>query len=96
MDQIGDMNSTHKEEQPSSGFALVGAAAFGVEPPLLTILFDPDHVVRWAWRTDGRNAERMATVLVDVPSLPIVRLRSRQEIEAVLEVLGRLSSDRLS
>ncbi|XGU21545.1 AAA family ATPase [Rhodococcus sp. 3Y1] len=67
-----------------------------MEPPLHTILFDPDHVVRWAWRTDGRNEERMATVLVDVPSLPIVRLRSREEIEAVLEVLGRLPSDRLS
>jgi hypothetical protein len=38
----------------------------------------------------------MATVLVDVPSLPIVKLRSRDEIEAVLEVLGRLPSDRLS
>lgn len=67
-----------------------------MEPPLHTILFDPDHVVRWAWRSDGRNVGRMATVLVDVPSLPIVRLRSREEIEAVLEVLGRLPSDRLS
>ncbi|MDN5545239.1 MAG: AAA family ATPase, partial [Rhodococcus sp. (in: high G+C Gram-positive bacteria)] len=67
-----------------------------MEPPLHTILIDPDHVVRWAWRSDGRNVGRMATVLVDVPSLPIVKLRSRDEIEAVLEVLGRLPSDRLS
>ncbi|MFE4499361.1 AAA family ATPase [Rhodococcus sp. NPDC056743] len=67
-----------------------------IEPPLHTVLFERDHIVRWAWRTDRRNAERMATVLVDVPSLPIVRLGSRQEIEAVLEVLACLPSDRLS
>ena len=53
-----------------------------VEPPLRTLLTDPDHIVRWAWRTHARTAERMAVVLRRRPDLPIVRLRSPADVAA--------------
>lgn len=49
------------------------------EPPLRTILTDPEHVIRWAWTTHRRTAERVMTVHRRRPDLPIVRLRSRAE-----------------
>ena len=30
-----------------------------VEPPLRTVFTDPDHIVRWAWKTHHENAERV-------------------------------------
>jgi adenylate kinase family enzyme len=55
-----------------------------VEPPLRTVLTDPDHVVRWAWRTHPSTAERVA----DVPAgLPVVRLRSHAEAARWLAAL---------
>ncbi|MGC0366109.1 adenylate kinase family enzyme [Rhodococcus sp. 27YEA15] len=65
-----------------------------IEPPLHTILHDPGHVVRWGWRTDSHNAERMATLAVDVPALPIVVLRTRGDIENFLGILLNMPSDR--
>ncbi len=59
-----------------------------VEPPLATFLTDPDHIVRWAWRTrrslDGLD-ERLAT---EAPHLEVVRLRSRAEIDRWLATVA--------
>lgn len=46
------------------------------EPALRTVLTDPDHIVRWAWRTHAHHAERITALAEERPELPIVRLRS--------------------
>jgi adenylate kinase family enzyme len=51
-----------------------------IEPPLRTFLSDPDHIVRWAWRTHPRTRERVLAALAARPTLPVVRLRSRAEV----------------
>lgn len=50
------------------------------EPGLHTILTDPDHIIRWAWRTHGRNGERLAEIRRARPDLPVVVLRSAAEV----------------
>jgi adenylate kinase family enzyme len=53
-----------------------------VEPPLHTILTDPEHILRWWWGAYRRGVRRMRE-LVAVPegSRPtVVRLRSRREV----------------
>lgn len=51
-----------------------------IEPPLWTFLTDPDHIVRWTWRTHARTAERVAELRRTRPELPVVRLAGRTEI----------------
>jgi adenylate kinase family enzyme len=51
-----------------------------VEPPFREFLTDPDHIVRWAWRTHGEVAVRVAQARERRPALPVVRLRSRREV----------------
>jgi adenylate kinase family enzyme len=51
-----------------------------VEPPFRTFLTDRDHIVRWAWRTHPRTAERVLAALATRPDLPVVRLRTRAEV----------------
>jgi adenylate kinase family enzyme len=41
------------------------------EPPLWTFATDPDHIVRWAWRTHPRTRDRLLAALATGP------LRSR-------------------
>jgi len=53
-----------------------------VEPPLRTFLIDPDHIVRWAWRTHGRTAERIADARRRRPGLPVVRLTGTDAVAA--------------
>ncbi|WP_306209727.1 P-loop NTPase family protein [Actinoplanes sp. RD1] len=53
-----------------------------VEPPLRTILGDPQHVVRWSWTSYPKTPARMAAIVRDRPELPVVRLRSRREVTA--------------
>jgi len=60
-----------------------------VEPPLHTIFRDPEHIVRWAWRTHAQNARRVADLAEQQPELPIVRLTSPGEIQRW--VAGRLT-----
>lgn len=50
-----------------------------VEPPLWTVVTDREHIVRWAWNTHARTAERVRALMVRRPELPVVRLRSRSE-----------------
>jgi adenylate kinase family enzyme len=52
-----------------------------IEPPLRTLFTDPDHIVRWAWRTHGRGPERVSDIAAGFPQLPIVVLRSPGEVE---------------
>jgi adenylate kinase family enzyme len=51
-----------------------------VEPPFRTFLTDPDHIVRWAWRTHPRTRERVLAAVESRPELPVVRLRSRGQV----------------
>ena len=50
-----------------------------VEPPLRTIFTDPEHIVRWAWRTHDRTGVWVAEALERRPGLTVVRLRNRAE-----------------
>ncbi len=47
-----------------------------LEPPLWTVLTDPDHIVRWAWSTHGGTAEKVRAAAAARPDLVVVRLRS--------------------
>ncbi|MBM7504660.1 AAA family ATPase [Agromyces aurantiacus] len=51
------------------------------EAALRTVLTDRDHIVRWAWRTHGLTAMRIAELAATRPELPIVRLRSAAAVE---------------
>jgi adenylate kinase family enzyme len=53
-----------------------------VEPPLWTVLTSRDHIVRWAWRTHGRTAERIAVARQRRPDLPVVRLGSPDDVDS--------------
>jgi adenylate kinase family enzyme len=50
-----------------------------VEPPLWTVVGNPEHIVRWAWATHGKTAGRVAALLEDHPDITVVRLRSHAE-----------------
>ncbi|MBM7389751.1 adenylate kinase family enzyme [Clavibacter michiganensis] len=58
-----------------------------VEPPMRTILTDPDHIVRWGWRGRAKVRTRMARAAVAHPHLRIVRLRSTREVDVWLRGL---------
>ena len=47
-----------------------------VEGPLWRIVRDPEHIIRWAWTSHPRSAQRIAWVLSERPELPVVRLRT--------------------
>lgn len=52
-----------------------------IEPPLHRILFEADHIVRWAWTTHHKTSTRIDELSERLPHLDIVRLRSRAEID---------------
>lgn len=56
-----------------------------LEPPLRAIFTDREYIVRWAWSTHHRTAERIAELAARQPELPIVRLRRRAHAAAWLE-----------
>jgi adenylate kinase family enzyme len=56
-----------------------------VEPPLRTILTDREHIVRWAWTTHALNEQRVSELARRRPELPIVRLRSRAEVNRFID-----------
>lgn len=67
-----------------------------LEPPLWTILRDPDHIIRWAWATHEKSSARIAQLLERRPDLPVVRLTSHEEARAwvagpLAQVLRRTS-----
>lgn len=52
------------------------------EPALWTVATEPDHIVRWAWKTRRRTAERIVVLMNERPDLPVVRLTSHREARA--------------
>lgn len=52
-----------------------------IEPPLWTVFTDPEHIVRWAWTTHAKTAQRVAALAGQRPGLVIVRLRSWREVQ---------------
>ncbi|MDN4595634.1 AAA family ATPase [Leifsonia virtsii] len=54
------------------------------EPPLHTILRDPEHIVRWSVSTRRTPAERVPAAERAHPHLTVVRLRSTREADAWL------------
>lgn len=52
-----------------------------IEPPLVTIFRDPEHIVRWAWTTRRKYLERIPALATEHPDLVIVRLRTPREVE---------------
>jgi len=55
-----------------------------VEPPLRTVLADPEQVVRWAWSTHARTRERVPALPGQQPGLVLVRLGSHREADGWL------------
>lgn len=54
-----------------------------VEPPLRTVFTDPEHLLRWAWRSHRRSGERVRGVLAGehADRLAVVRLRGQREVD---------------
>ena len=52
------------------------------EPPLRTILTDPDHIVRWTVRTHHKHPPRVRALAEHRRELAIVWLSSRREQNA--------------
>ena len=50
------------------------------EGPLWRFFIDPEHIIRWAWSSHPRVAERAEEVLRTRPDLPVVRLRDDAEV----------------
>jgi adenylate kinase family enzyme len=66
-----------------------------VEPPLRTIMSDRDHIIRWAWRTHNDHAPRVTECAERHPTLPVVRLRTPDQIKDWLAgPLTRAACDR--
>ncbi|QCR19132.1 AAA family ATPase [Agrococcus sp. SGAir0287] len=59
-----------------------------VEPPLRTFLTDPDHVVRWAWRTRRTYRDLPALAAERHPHLVLVRLHSQAEVDRWMRALS--------
>ncbi|KAA0021294.1 AAA family ATPase [Antrihabitans cavernicola] len=58
------------------------------EPKLRTIFTDPDHILRWGYRTRNDVRKMMPDVEANYQSLQIVHLRSAREVEQWLEQLS--------
>lgn len=55
-----------------------------IEPPLWTVLTDPGHLLRWAWRSYPNTQRRVIEVLAGPGAPPVVRLRNRREVRGWL------------
>lgn len=60
-----------------------------LEPPLRSILWNPDHIIRWGWRGRGKLRTRMGALEADHPHLRVVRLRSQSDVERWLAGLSK-------
>jgi adenylate kinase family enzyme len=52
------------------------------EPPLWTVFVEPNHMLRWGWRSIRLVRDQVAVAEREHPALRIVRLRSRAEVRA--------------
>ena len=59
------------------------------EAPLHTVFTDPEHILRWAWRTRHLPRELVSEVEATHPKLVIVRLRDRSDVD---RFVARLSA----
>lgn len=59
-----------------------------VEDPLWKVLTDREHIIRWAWDTHAKQPRRIAAARRVRPNLPVVRLRSRREVDAWLAAVA--------
>lgn len=59
-----------------------------VEPPLWTVFTDGGHLWRWAWRSHPRTARLVGEAQAAGACPPVVRLRSRREVDAWLSTVG--------
>jgi adenylate kinase family enzyme len=50
------------------------------EPPLHTFFTNPDHIVRWAWRTRNQCRDQIHDAVATTPHVTLVRLRSRHQV----------------
>lgn len=55
-----------------------------IEPPMRTILTDPEHIIRWSVSHRHAYAESVPRLGETHPGLPVVRLRSQAEVDAWL------------
>ncbi|WP_229054768.1 AAA family ATPase [Aeromicrobium sp. Leaf350] len=62
--------------------------AGNVEPPLRTILTEPNHIIRWAWRTRHDYRTLVADARAEHPDLQLVHLRSQRAADAYLATLS--------
>lgn len=68
-----------------------------VEPPFWTIFNNPEHIVRWAWRTRSSYPPRIREILLERPQLPILRLTRPSQADEVVAALDyRLRSSTTS
>ncbi len=51
------------------------------EAPLRTVFTDPEHIVRWAWRTRHLLRELVPEVEATHPQLVVVRLHNRSDVD---------------
>ena len=51
------------------------------EPPLHTVFTDPEHIIRWAWRTRHLLRELVPALEVTHPQIVIARLHSRSDVD---------------
>jgi adenylate kinase family enzyme len=57
------------------------------EAPLHTVLTDPEHIVRWAWRTRHLLRTLVPDVEATHPELVIVRLYNRSDVDRFVAAL---------
>ena len=62
-----------------------------VEPPLHTIVTDPEHIIRWGWKGRAKLRRRVDAAERSWPNLRVVRLRSQAEANEWLLGLRRPS-----
>jgi adenylate kinase family enzyme len=58
------------------------------EPPLWTVVVDPNHMLRWGWRSIRLVRDQVLAAEREYPSLRIVRLRSRADVERFADDLS--------
>ena len=60
-----------------------------VEPPLRTIFRDPDHIIRWGYRTRNKLDAALPAAAQAYPHLRVVRLRSQRDVDVWVRQLPR-------
>jgi energy-coupling factor transporter ATP-binding protein EcfA2 len=56
--------------------------AGNVEPPLWTVLVEPNHMIRWGYRSIGLVRQQVLAAEREYPRLRVVRLRSQADVDA--------------